>query len=161
MKIMIIIVPKKYFSNKNKSDNIGNETKVDFFFFGFILILLICSVWYPPSGEIIDIADEHLELAAALRREAGVHLHRHRISYLPQLPYGGPTLLLHLLQYSNRPGPPPRALHPTPHHQRRRRTHRRRAHHRRRYRHFPHHLRAKIIRNKKKRSNSLFDLDFY
>lgn len=32
MKIMIIIVPKKYFSNKNKSDNIGNETKVDFFF---------------------------------------------------------------------------------------------------------------------------------
>ena len=96
-----------------------------------------------PGGEVIDVADEHLELASTLRCEASVHLNGHGVSHLSELGYGGPTLFLNLLQDRHSPGPPSRALHPVSHHQRRRSTNRRRAHHRRPHRHLPHSLSLK------------------
>lgn len=91
-----------------------------------------------PSGEVIDVADEHLELAPTLRCETGVHLNGHCVRHLSELPDWGPTLVLEVLEDRHGPGPLPRAPHPVLHQQHRRSASRRRAHRRRRHRHLPH-----------------------
>lgn len=73
-----------------------------------------------PGGEIIDVADDHLELAAALGGETGVHLDGHGVGDLSQFGNGGPTLLLQLLDDGRGFGPLAAAPHAlTDHHSRR------------------------------------------
>lgn len=67
-----------------------------------------------PSGEIIDVANDHLELASTFGGETGVHLHRHGIRHMSQLRNGGPTLLLQLLDYGRSAGPLAAAPHALP-----------------------------------------------
>jgi hypothetical protein len=77
---------------------------------------------YEPSGKIIDIADQHIELATTFRCETSMHLNIHCISNLSKLPNWGPTLFLKLLQYGYGASPLSGAYHPVAHHQRRRGT---------------------------------------
>jgi len=102
---------------------------------------------YEPRREIINISDQHLELAATFRSKTRVHLNVHGVSNLSQLPNWGPTLLLKLFHNSHHATPLSGAPHAVAHHQRHRSTRRRRANDRSSDRHLPHWYAGEIESN--------------
>lgn len=120
-----------------------------------------------PSGKIIHIADNHLELASTFRCKTSMHLNCHGVSHLSQLSNRGSRLLLKFPQYRHSPRPSPRVPHTMAHDKHRRRADCRGAHYRRSHRHLSHHhqqdqlpikntLQRQIDSNLKPRKSSKF-----
>ena len=107
-----------------------------------------------PRREVVDVADKHLKLASTFRSETGVHLNRHRIRHLSQLPYRRRAILLEHLQDLYHAPPFPAAFHPPPHHVHRRRAHRRSANNRRTNSHFTHLSLGESQKERKKKKDS-------